>query len=183
MRWTAKGWPEIDATFLVRSLAATATDAGTLVRLPATPVADLEAGWDRVKHGTEFLVRLLSENANITTSNLIPSMNALVPLVVLLGRYDKQQEFTDADAVIYWLLSVFVMGRYSSAADTKIAQDALSARSEDPVRRMFESAGLMGAAMGITEQQLLGKGATSPLFLLSYLAAKKAKAKDWWHDV
>ena len=181
--WGTKGWPKIDAAFLVRALGATATDAATLFRLPATSVTDLEEGWKRVKHGTEFLVRLLGENANIKTSNLIPSMNALVPLVVLLGRYDKKQEFTEADAVIYWLLFVFVSGRYSSAADTKIAQDALAARKNDPVRRMFESAGLMGAPMAITAEQLIGKGASSPLFLLSYLAAKKAKAKDWWHDV
>ncbi len=178
-----QGWPKIDATFIVRSLAATATDTGTLLRLPAASIADLEQGWERVKHGTEFLVRLLSENANIRTSNLIPSMNALVPLVVLLGRYDKAEEFTEADAILYWLLSVFVTGRFSAAADTKIAQDSLAARSDDPVPRMFENAGLVGAPMAITEQQLIGKGANSPLFLLSYLAAKRAKAKDWWHDV
>jgi hypothetical protein len=181
--WSAKGWPKIDVTFLVRALAATSTDAGTLLRLPGTNQDDLEEGWRRVKHGTEFLVRLLGENANIKTSNLIPSMNALVPLVVLLGGHDKAQEFTDADALIYWLLCVFVTGRYSSAADTKIAQDSLAARKQDPVQRMFESAGLIGAPMSISEEQLIGKGTTSPLFLLSYLAAKQAKAKDWWHDV
>lgn len=182
-RWTAAGWPKIDATFLVRALAATATDAGTLSRLAATDIASLEAGWARVKHGTEFLVRLLGENAGIKTSNLIPSMNALVPLVVLLGRYDKDQEFTDSDAIIYWLLSVFVTSRYSAAADTKIAQDSLAARSDEPVRRMFETAGLMGSPLAISEQQLVGKGAGSPFFLLSYLAAKRRKAKDWWYDV
>lgn len=181
--WAQRGWPKIDATFLVRALGATATDAGTLFRLPATSVADLEKGWERVKHGTEFLVRLLGENAALRTSNLIPSMNALVPLVVLLGRYDKTEEFTDSDAIIYWLLSVFVTGRYSAAADTKIAQDSLAARRDDPVREMFRSAGLIGAPMAITEQQLIGRGANSPLFLLSYLVAKRRKAKDWWHGV
>src|SRR4051794_22469229 len=182
-RWTAAGWPKIDAAFLVRALAATATDAGSLSRLPATPSSSLEAGWARVTHGTEFLIRLLGENAGIKTSNLVPSMNALVPLVVLLGRHDKAKEFTNSDAVIYWLLSVFVTGRYSAAADTKIAQDSLAARSEDPVRRMFETAGLMGSPLTITEQQLMGKGAGSAFFLLSYLAAKRRRAKDWWHDV
>jgi hypothetical protein len=182
-RWTAAGWPKIDAAFLVRALAATATDGGSLARLAATRTASLEAGWTRVKHGTEFLIRLLGENAGIKTSNLIPSMNALVPLVVLLGRYDKEREFTESDAVIYWVLSVFVKGRYSSAADTKIAQDSLAARSKDPVRRMFETAGLMGSPLTISEPQLVGKGAGSAFFLLSYLAAKRRREKDWWHDV
>jgi hypothetical protein len=182
-RWTAAGWPKIDAAFLVRALAATATDAGSLARLAVTPTAALEDGWKRVKHGVEFLIRLLGENAGIKTSNLVPSMNALVPLVVLLGRHDKEREFTESDAIIYWLLSVFVTARYSSAADTKIAQDSLAARSDDPVRRMFEAAGLIGSPVTITEQQLVGKGAGSAFFLLSYLAAKRRRAKDWWHDV
>lgn len=180
--WAGKGWPKIDDAFLVRALAATATNAGTLVALPATQTTELEAGWEVVKRGTEHLIRLLAD-ANIRTSNLIPSMNALVPLVVLLGRHDKAKEFTDGDALIYWLLSVFVTARYSSAADTKIAQDSLAARKNDPVRRMYESAGLMGSPLEITEQHLIGKGSTSPLFLLSYLVSKKAHAKDWWHDV
>lgn len=182
-RWAAAGWPKIDTGFVVRALAATATDAGSLPRLPATPIEALEAGWARVKHGLAFLIHLLEENAGIKTSNLIPSINALVPLVVLLGRFDSSVEFTDADAVIYWLLAVFITGRYSAAADTKIAQDSLSARGQNPMRRMYESAGLIGAPVTVTEQQLLGKGVGSPFFLLSFLAAKRRKARDWWHDV
>lgn len=177
------GWPKIDADFLVRALAATATDAASLRRLPETAVADLEDGWARIKHGLRFLIHLLEENAGIRTSNLIPSINALVPLVVLLGSYASSASFGEADAIIYWLLSVFVTSRYSSAADTKIAQDALAARSEDPIRRLYENAGLIGAPVTVSEQQLLGKGVGSPYFLLSYLAAKRRHAKDWWHDV
>lgn len=182
-KWAAAGWPKIDAGFIVRALAATATDAGSLRLLPTTRTEDLETGWSKVKHGLGFLVHLLNENAGIKTSNLIPSINALVPLVVLLGRYGSSTEFTEADAIIYWLLAVFITGRYSSAADTKIAQDSLAARSEEPVRRLYESAGLLGSPVAVAEQQLLGKGVGSPFFLLSYLAAKRLKAKDWWHDV
>lgn len=180
--WKSQGWRKIDDAFLMRSLAATATDAATLGRLPDTSTADLEAGWEVVKRGIRHLVLLLAD-ADIRTSNLIPSMNALVPLVVLLGRHDGKQQFTDADAVVYWLLAVFVTSRYSSAADTKIAQDSLAARKPDAIREMYASAGVMGSPMTITEPQLLGRGSTSPLFLLSYLAAKSAQAKDWWHDV
>lgn len=180
--WRANGWPKIDATFLVRALAATATDAAVLQQLPATPTDQLESGWSRVKHGVAFLVTLLSENAGIKTSNLIPSMNALVPLVALLGRYEGQ-EFKDADALVYWLFGAFITQRYSAAADTKIAQDALAAREDNPLRAMYKAAGLLDTPLSVTEQQLLGKGAGSPFFLLSYLVAKRRHAKDWWHDV
>jgi hypothetical protein len=180
--WERRGWGKIDATFLVRALAATATEGAVLSQLPATPIERLQTGWEKVKYGLEHLVKILSENADIQTSTLIPSMNALVPLVALLGRR-RGQEFREADALVYWLLGAFVTARYSAAADTKIAQDALAARSPEPVKEIYKNAVLLGVPLSITEEQLAGKGAGSPFFLLSYLAAKRRHAKDWWHDV
>jgi hypothetical protein len=180
-----RGWPRMDATFLVRTLAGTATSAATLGQLPETPTEDLEAAWKRVKLGVEWLTRLLAENAQIKTSTLIPSMNALVPLAVLLGRLAeaKDEPLEEADALIYWLYAVFITGRFSAAADTKIATDSLAARSGDPVHNLYKNAGLTSSPVAVTATNLIGKGAGSPYFLLSYLAAKGRHAKDWWHDI
>jgi len=177
-----KGWPKVDAAFLVRALAATATDTAVLAALRTADTQALEAGWERVHYGLQFLITLLGENAKIKTSNLIPSMNALIPLVTLLGR-QKGKEFTDSDALVYWMLGVFITNRYSAAADTKIAQDSLAARSPDPIEALYKSASLLDAQLSVGPQQLIGKGAGSPYFLLSYLVAKREGAKDWWHDV
>lgn len=180
-RWR-KHWPNIDATFLVRALAALATDTATLPQLRGISVSELEEAWDKVQFGVEHLVQLLRENAGIASSALIPSMNALVPLVALLGSR-KGEKLEDPGALIYWLLGVFITGRFSAAADTKIAQDSLAARGANPVAALYRNAGLLGAPLAVTEQQLLGKGAGSPFFLLSFLVARARGAKDWWHGV
>lgn len=179
------GWRRMDATFFMRALAATATSAASLSQLPETPIPELETAWHRVKLGVEWLTRLLAENAQIKTSTLIPSMNALVPLVVLLGRLAeaKDEPLEEADALIYWLYAVFITGRFSAAADTKIATDALAVRSGDPIRNLYKNAGLTSAPVAVTAANLIGKGAGSPYFLLSYLVAKSRHAKDWWHDI
>ena len=65
--WAEKGWPKVDAAFLVRALAATATDAAVLPGLRSADTEALEAGWERVRYGLEFLVKLLGENAKIKT--------------------------------------------------------------------------------------------------------------------
>lgn len=179
-RW-APSWPKIDAAFLVRALAATATTTATLPALRGLTPEELEAGWKRVCFGVEYSLKLLKENVGINTSTLIPSINALVPLVVLLGSQEKK--FDEADALIYWLLGAFVTGRYSAAADTKIAQDSIAAKSDEPIRSLYKSAGLVGAPLKIATQQLIGKGAGSPFFLLSYLAARDRDAEDWWYGV
>jgi hypothetical protein len=180
-RWR-QYWPKIDAAFLVRALAAIATDTATLPQLRGLDAQVLDDSWERVRFGVEHLLQLLRENAAIASSALIPSMNALIPLVVLLG-VRKGEKLDDPKSLIYWLLGAFITGRYSSAADTKIAQDSLSARSDDPIRRLYGNAGFLGARLAVSEQQLVGKGAGSPFFLLSYLAAKTRGARDWWHGV
>ena len=112
-RWS-KDWPKIDAAFLVRALAAIATDTATLPRLRGVGEATLEDAWERVRFGVEHLLQLLKENAAIGSSALIPSMNALIPLVVLLG-VRKGEKLEDPKAVIYWLLGAFVTARYAAA--------------------------------------------------------------------
>jgi hypothetical protein len=74
-------------------------------------------------------------------------------------------------------------GSFSSAADSKISQDALAVRQPDPIRALFANAGLLGAPLRVTPEQLIGKGASSAYFLLSFLVARTRQAKDWWHDV
>ena len=112
-RWS-KDWPKIDAAFLVRALAAIATETATLPRLRGVGEATLEDAWERVRFGVEHLLQLLKENAAIGSSALIPSMNALIPLVVLLG-VRKGEKLEDPKAVIYWLLGAFVTARYAAA--------------------------------------------------------------------
>jgi hypothetical protein len=186
--WKSQGWPGIDATFLVRALAATATDGGLLTQLPrtahgATPA--IEEAWLDVRFGIEFVVQILRENLGVTSSSLITSMNALVPLVALLGKYRQpgQAAFDQADALAYWLFAVLVTGRFSAAADSKIAQDAMAVRQADPIRALYANAGLLGTPLRIVPEQLIGKGSSSAYFLLSFLTARKRQAKDWWHDV
>jgi len=180
-RWK-QFWPKIDAAFLVRALAAIATETATLPQLRGVSEQALEESWERVRFGLEHLLQLLRENAGIRSSTLIPSMNALIPLVVLLG-VRRGEKLANPEWLIYWLFGAFITARYSAAGDTKIAQDSLAARSEDPVTGLYKNAGLLGTPLAISEQQLIGKGAGSPFFLLSYLVAKERGARDWWHGV
>lgn len=186
--WKSQGWPGIDATFLVRSLAAVVTESGLLTQLPRTAhdnASVMDNAWLDVLFGIDFVVKLLRENLGIATSTLITSMNALVPLVALLSRYREpgQAAFEEADAVAYWLFGVLITGRFSAAADSMIAADAMAVRKSEPVKALYATAGLAGAPLRVTSEQLIGKGASSAFFLLSFLAARKLEAKDWWHDV
>lgn len=182
--WTREGYAAVDVTILTKALAAVATESRSLSGFSSAPLHDIVEGWVRVRRGLGHLIPMLKRNARIETSTLLPSANALIPLVVYLGkREDRALASDEADALIYWLFGAFITGRFSGAADTAIAQDALAARSDDPIASLYGNLGLMGSGLRVTEEALVGRGAGSAYFLLSYLASVRAKAKDWWHGI
>jgi hypothetical protein len=183
-RWANVGYPIIGVSFLARCIAALSTDVGTFRGFASAPLDDLREGWDRARTGVQHLVPLLKNNAQIATSELLPSENALVPLVAYLGlRPDEPLSNTDADALLYWLFAAFIGGRYSGAVETVLAQDLRAIRSPDPIPGLIANLGLLGQRLVVTEEALAGRTAGSPYFLLSYLVAKRKGARDWWHAV
>lgn len=180
----AGSWPAIDETFLVRCVAAIGTSSNDLPGLSKTSTDDISTAWDATKHGLAHLIPMLQQNAGIASSHLLPSSNALIPLVAYLGtRPDEALEATAADALIYWLFGAFINGRYSQSADTHIAQDAKAVLGLNPIKGLLANLGLFGGRLEVSESALAGKGAGSPFFLLSYLAAKRQDARDWYNAV
>lgn len=182
--WKGKGWPSIDLAFLARAIAAAATESRTLAGFKDTPQPALETGFAQAKQGLRHLTKLLENNAGIETSSLIPSSNALVPIVAYLGRRpDTPLPVDEANALLYWLFGAFLTGRYNQSGDTRIAEDAKAVREVDPIAALYRNLGLLGARLEVTEQGLAGKGAGSPYFLLSYLASRQARATDWFYAI
>jgi hypothetical protein len=177
-----EGYGHVDFPFLTRSLAAMANDPPTLRGFTSTAVEDLEIGWAQTRKGIEHTIKLLKQNAGIGTSDLIPSMNVLVPLVVHLGRRsDDPMPAEEAKALLYWLFGAFVLQRFSGAVETVIAQDVAVIRSGAGIEGLYKNLGIFGVRLAVSEEQLVGRGASSPYFLLSYLATRKAGASDWWY--
>lgn len=180
----AQGYPNLDATFLTRCLAALLTDTASPKAFASAELGALEEAWGRTKAGVDHLIKLLKGHLLADTSTLIPSVNALVPLTTYLGLYGEEQlQDENRKALLYWLLGAWVHARFSGAAQTAIAQDVSAVRSDDPVKRLYANLGLIGHRLVVTDAMLAGRGSTSAYFFLSYLCARRAKANDWWHGV
>jgi hypothetical protein len=184
--WKGEGYDDIDVTFLTRALTGAVLGRGlstySHARLAAATDEELEHGWATVRRGLRSLVPLLKNNLKVSHSSLLPSMLALLPLIVLLGeRPDEPLPPETADAIVYWLLVATIRSRYSSAADSTLGQDIPAARSADPARTLLTNLGIVGTRVEVTPRDLAGRGVTSPYFLLSFLVAQRAEARDWWY--
>lgn len=183
-KWSSVGYSVVSVGFLARCLAALATEAGGFNGFVSASTDELETAWQRTQRGVEHLVHLLKNTGGIATSELLPSENALVPLVVHLGLRPDEALFEEhADAILYWLFGAFIQGRYSGSVATVLAQDLAAIRSSTPLEGLFKNLRLFGQKLVVTEASLTGRTERSPYFLLSYLVARQSGARDWWYGV
>jgi len=184
-RCVGDGYADLDTAFLVRAFAAQVDNNADPAGFATADVESFEQGWNRLDHALSWLVQLLRDDVGITTSSLIPSINALVPAVTYLSR--KTDKLTDEQrrGLLYWLFGAWLNGRYSYSAQSTITQDVKALDSADPIAALWKNLGLVGE-LEVTAGDLAGKGAGSAYFMLSYLACcretpSKPAARDWWH--
>lgn len=172
----------LDTAFMVRAFAALATDTTSPGAFATTPVERLESAWPQLERGVNHTITLLKDEVGLDNSSVVPSANALVPLVYYLGtRPDQPLAEDERKALVYWLLVSFIQSRYSASAATVIAQDVAALRSDKPLESLSAQLGLLDTRPEVTPAALAGKGSTSPYFLLSYLAVRNRGARDWWY--
>jgi hypothetical protein len=181
--WRRRGYGDIDVNFLARALAGAAMGKGLGSWIPGRVPGDkLEKGWDTVKRGLDFLVRVLKAELHITRSDVLPSMTVLIPLIVLLGeRPDDKLDSPTRDAVIYWFLVATIRDRYSGASDTKLSSDIRAARKPRALEIMLADLGVDKSRPQVTEASLKGRTKESPYFFLSLLVTHLNDARDWWY--
>lgn len=171
--WRQRHYGDLDVTFITRALTGAVLGRGLSAwshgRLVNARQERLDAGWASVKQGLRHLVPLLQGNLGVTHSRLLPSVNVLLPLVVLLGeRPDEPLDAETADGIVYWFLVATLRNRYSGSADTLLGLDVPAARQDDPVRALLANLGVAGTRVSVTEQALLGRSVASPYFFASF---------------
>lgn len=183
--WCASnGYPLLDTSFWVRAFAAFVSDSASPGGFTTVPVETFNPAWEATVRGVNHAVNLLSGTLHLDNSKLLTSANALVPVAFYLGKRPNQPLLDEEkNALLYWLLSVLVSGRYSRSAASNIAQDVGALRSEQPLERLYDNVGLRDGRVPITPGTVAGKGSTSAYFLLSYLVAKDRGATDWWYNL
>ncbi|AVT32672.1 hypothetical protein C6361_28010 [Plantactinospora sp. BC1] len=183
--WVKQGYAGLDVVFLSRAFAGAVLGRGlsahSHARLVEASDEQLERGWETVKRGLKHLVPLLQHNLNVSRSSLLPSLVALIPIVIYLGERDDEALDQDtANGLLYWLLAAYVRNRYSGSTDTVLGQDIPAVRDADPVRRLLRNLGVHSRLV-VTPDALAGRSRESPYFFLSFLACQRNGAHDWWH--
>lgn len=138
--------------------------------------ATIRPTWDRTKRAWELALKHL-RGFGLSGNALLPSDNALVPLIALLDRYPD----APFEQTLYWFLQASRFGRYSTSSTTSMEEDlreiADSANIGDALVRLLARIRFLPPLLA--EDFMRDYGDTRFGRLLVYLLAYDAQAEDW----
>lgn len=167
--------------FLVRCLVAV-----HLSKMPKGVVKFEDAGesvrksWEQTEKALDSVVTFVSGVVKWQHLSLIPSINALVPLVYLSAQSPKVLTGENARFARRWLLLASLRGSFSKSVGTELDR-LVRALSRDPSVETLTRAGKQ-AMKKITAADFEGGGTAGARMALFLSMIRDADARDWLHS-
>ncbi len=151
---------EFEARFLMRCFVAVGTNQSRFRYLSALwkkSQPELEAIWKRTRKAVDHTVNFLRNNAGIESAGWIPSINALVPLVVYVSTKGGHLSDKEARGLLFWFLEATIHGRFTGSPETKLDQDLRAIAGTSPLNDLIGNLRREVAGFDITSEMLEGK--------------------------
>jgi hypothetical protein len=177
---------EFEARFLMRCFVAVGTNQSRFRHLSGLwekSQAELEAIWKRTRKAVDHTVNFLRNNAGIESSRWIPSINALVPLVVYFSTKEGQLSGEEACGLLFWFLEATIHGRFTGSPETKLDQDLRAIAGTSPLDGLVGNLRREIARFDITPEMIEGKYQRNPFLLLMFIVFRKNRAQDWFTGI
>lgn len=170
---------EFDPGVVVRTLAIVGHGSARLKEVPQAfwdPSDDFDEHWRETKEAISSVVKNLIEYG-VLSSDLLPSLNALIPVFVMRATFPQEFQFAKAFG---WFLRATRDGRYSGSATTVLDRDTKQIRAgKSFADTIDELTGLLSAPAEFTSEDFREEYTDKVLRLILYLTIFDAKAKDW----
>lgn len=170
---------EFDPGVVVRTLSIIGHGSARLKDVPESfwePSKAFDEYWGKTKEAISSVVKNLLEHG-VLSSDLLPSLNVLIPVFVMKAVFPVDFSFPKA---FNWLLIATRDGRYSGSATTALDQDTRQIKAKksflDAIKDL--TAGL-SATQVFTPDDFQDEYTDKYLRLILYLTAFNAKARDW----
>ena len=171
----------VDERLLIKCLVAVATDQNKFKNVGKININKLKSDWGQTEQGLDYAIRFLRDTAMVETTDVLPSLFLIVPVVRLAVKSDYAFPHETQSKVLRWLYTALIWGRYSrGATETMLDKDLAAMRDGiDPLTDMIELVRGQAGRIEVTPGDLEGKTKQSPLFSMMYIASKKNDAVDW----
>lgn len=170
---------EFDPGVVVRTFAIIGHGSARLRDIPQEfwdPSDKFDENWRKTKEAISSVIKNLMEHG-ILSSELLPSLNVLIPVFVLRAYFSKDFEFKKA---LHWLLLATRDGRYSGSALTVLDSDTKLLKAQKSFQdAIAELTKPLSAPPTFTADEFQEEYTDKFLRLILYLTAFANNAKDW----
>ena len=176
---------ELDARFLTRALIVAGTGQCRFRHLTEfwkKPEKEIESAWKSARKGIDSAVNFVRENACFESSDWLPSLNALIPLSSYFSKVERINKGDDK-ALLRWFYLASLRGRYTGSPETAMDEDIKCNDSVDPIKALLNNVKSGGRALEVSPDELDDAGVKNPIFPMTYAAARKEGARDWFTGV
>ncbi len=175
---------DFDPGVIVRTLAIIGHGSARLRNVPQSfwdQSDQFDECWRKTKEAISAVIKNLIDYG-ILSSDVLPSLNALIPVFVLRAAFPSDFNFKKA---LHWLLIATRDGRYSGSAITVLDQDTRQIKSTKSFAEAIEElTKRLSAERSFSAANFLEDYSDRFLRLMLYLTAFHGEAKDWvYQDV
>ena len=174
-----RGW-ELNIPVIMRAFVAIATKQGRLYRFESfagkMSPDDIKRSWAATKRYLNHVIRILEENLKIRGSNILPSLNALVPFVVFMFMNEGCPTGRELSHMLLWFLVVSFWGGYT---ESRLDADVRRLYKNRSVKPLLEEVQRRFGRIKPDEEAL--KIWDEGTKLLMYVILRDAGALDWYH--
>jgi len=181
----ADGGFDLDREAILRLMGLVAGSNSRVIRLIGKDMTGdrLKSAWRSTEEALRRGIDFLRGECGIPRAYVLTSPNAAVIPSFLLFRRSGQLDDVEARALRRWVYMTMAFSHYSNQVESKLDTEARlcgertgDALFDDLIRR---ASGLRTAGTPLTANDLVGRGASSPLFNLLYIVALQQRARDW----
>jgi hypothetical protein len=170
---------EFDPGVVIRTLAIIGHGSARLKDVPESfwePSNEFDEHWRKTKEAISAVVKNLIE-LGVLSSDLLPSLNVLIPVFVMRACFPQDFNFAKAFA---WILLATRDGRYGGSATTTLDKDTKQIRGNrsfaDAVDHLTSG---LSASRVFTPDDFREEYTDKFLRLIVYLTVYNSKARDW----
>jgi hypothetical protein len=174
---------DIEARFLIRCYVAVATGQsrfGSLGILWKKKPAEREAIWKKTRQAVDYTINFLRNNAGIESSDWVPSINALVPVVAYFSSKRSELTGDQEKGLLFWLFQATVHGRFTGSPETKIDQDLRALESLDPIGGLVANLKRGVPSFEISPEMVEGRYQRHAFLPVLFAICRQRCAKDWF---
>lgn len=180
-----RGW-DLDAGIFVRTMTGIGRGRARLIEVPEDfwSPENLPSVWEKSK---EVIIEVLKQMAEfgITSGELLPSTNTLIPLFVLHHKWKGRLGYSFKKA-LRWFLLANRDGRYSGSAITSLNEDVRAISEAEDFHMAIESLSKrLHTPAEISDEEFLNRydrAGQRFLRLMLYLVLFRREVRDWVDD-